>query len=119
MLPPWQLCLCLRGQVHGPRLLQGGHTLASHLSKARLTAALAKWRFAFSIAGSWGRKVRLHCLSYIVYLQRTWGWGNVTRMVALIMRAEDFAPVPLLLLGFCLSDDRRLAGVDGASIDLL
>lgn len=40
-------------------------------------------------------------------------------MVALIMRAENFAPVPLLLLGFCLSNDPRLAGVDGASIDLL
>lgn len=56
---------------------------------------------------------------YTVSLQRT-SRGGVTRMVALVMRAEDFARRRSLLgLGFCLSNDHRLSGLDGASIDLL
>lgn len=68
--PRWKPCSHHGGSafVYGVRYMdpgyhKGGHTLAIHLSKARLTATLAKWRFASSIEGSWGRKVRLHCFS--------------------------------------------------------
>lgn len=88
--------------------------------KGQASCSFGKGRFAsvcllFSLKKDPGAGRR----GYTVSLQRT-SRGGVTRMVALVMRAEDFARRRSRLgLGFCLSNDHRLSGLDGASIDLL
>lgn len=114
MLPPRWVggSLCLRGQVQGcPGYHRVGHALAFRLSKVRLAAAVAEWSLLSLLKGREDEVTLFLCRGH---------GGESTRMVARIMRAEDFARVRSATVGFLyLRDDHRLSGVDGACIDLL